>query len=341
MNVSKQVVCMGIDLGKNNFHIFAVNQAGKEVFRKQRTRSKLLPFLAQQPPCLIGLEACGGANYWSREIKKLGHEVNQMAPQFVKPYVKGNKNDYHDAEAICEAVSRPGMRFVSCKTIAQQDLQSLHRVRQSLVKSRTALSNQIRGLLAEYGLVISRGLSQVRKRVPEILEDADNDLSPLFRQLLARQLEFFRELDVQIGEMSDQIEQVCRQDEASRRLMTIPGLGAQTATAIVAAYGNAGHYRDARGFAASIGLVPRQHSTGGKPTLLGISKRGDQYIRTLLIHGARAVITHLGDKQDKRSRWLRHLVERRGVNRAAVALANKNARIAWALLQRGESYQAA
>ncbi len=341
MNSSKQISRIGIDLGKNLFHLFGVNQAGKPVLRKKLKRKKLLDFLVQLPQCLIGMEACGGSNYWAREISKLGHEVKLMAPQFVKPYVKGNKNDYNDAEGVCEAVGRPTMRFVEIKTIEQQDIQALHRIRQSQVKSRTALGNQIRGLLAEYGIVIRKGLSQIRTRIPEIQEDGENGLTMRFRGWLSQQLEAFRALDSQIKAFSREIEVICHEDEASSRIKAIPGLGAQGATAIVAAYGNAGHYSDSRQFAASIGLVPRQHSTGGKPTLLGISKRGDKYIRTLLILGARAVITHLGDKQDKRSRWLRNLVERRGVNRAAVALANKNARTIWALLRRGEQYQVA
>lgn len=339
MNDSKQVSTVGIDLGKSIFHLFGVNQAGKPVLRKKLKRNSLLSYLVPLPKCTIGMEACGGSNHWAREISKLGHDVKLIAPQFVKPYVKGNKNDYNDAEGICEAVSRPTMRFVEIKTIEQQDIQALHRIRQSRVKSRTAMNNQIRGLLAEYGLVIDQGLSRIRKRVPEILEDAENGLTTRFRCWLSQQLEAFIELDRQIKGYSKEIDVACQENEASSRIKAIPGLGSQGATAVVAAYGNAGHYSDGRQLAASIGLVPRQHSTGGNSVLLGISKRGDKYIRTLLIHGARAVITHLGDKQDRRSRWLRRLVERRGVNRAAVALANKNARTIWAMLTRGEHYR--
>lgn len=341
MNNSKEVSRIGIDLGKNVFHLFGVNAAGKPVLRKKLKRNALLGYLVNLPKCLIGAEACGGSNHWAREITKLGHEVRLMAPQFVKPYVKGNKNDYNDAEGICEAVSRPTMRFVEIRTIEQQDVQALHRIRQSQVKSRTALGNQIRGLLAEYGIVVAKGLSRIRNQIPEILEDGENGLTMRFRGYLAQQLAAFRDLDAQIKGYSKEIEIICQENEASRRIKEVPGLGAQGATAIVAAFGNASHYSDGRQFAASLGLVPRQHSTGGKSVLLGISKRGDKYIRTLLIHGARAVITHLGDKQDKRSRWLRKLVEKRGVNRAAVALANKNARVIWVLLRRGEHYQAA
>lgn len=341
MKDSKRVARVGIDLGKMVFHLCCANQAGKPVLHKKLTRKGLLGYLAQMPPCLVAMEACGGSHYWAREIGKLGHEVRLIAPQFVKPYVKSNKNDFNDAEGIAEAASRPTMRFVQPKSIEQLDVQALHRIRQSQVKSRTALSNQIRGLLAEYGIVIGKGLSQTRKRIPEILEDAENALTDRFRRWLAQQLEAFRALDKQIKAYTQEIALLCKADEACRRIEAIPGLGPQGATAIVAAFGNARHYSDGRQFAASIGLVPRQNTTGGRPMLLGISKRGDKYIRCLLIHGARAVIAHLGDKQDKRSRWLKSLVERRGVNRAAVALANKNARTIWALLSRGEHYQAA
>ncbi len=339
MNFNKQVVRVGIDLGKNVFHLVGVNVAEKEVLRKKLKRKGFLSYIANLPSCQIVMEACGGANHWAREIEKLGHEVKLIAPQFVKPYVQGNKNDFKDAAGICEAASRPQMRYVEVKTIEQQDIQALHRIRQSLVKSRTALSNQIRGLLAEYGIVVAQGLSRIRREIPEILEDAENGLTERFRGYLAQQLEAFRDLDRQINEYTKEIECVCKQDEACERIKEVPGLGAQGATAIVAAYGKAGQYDNGRLFAAGLGLVPRQHTTGDKPVLMGISKRGDSYIRTLLIHGARAVITHLGEKQDKRSRWLRKLVERRGVNRAAVALANKNARTIWAMLQSGERYR--
>jgi len=339
MNDSKEVIRVGMDLGKNVFHLIGVDAAEKPVLRKKLKRNNLLRFIANLPSCLIVMEACGGANHWGREIIKLGHEVKLIAPQFVKPYVDGNKNDFNDAAGICEAASRPKMRYVEIRTIEQQDIQALHRIRQSLVKSRTAMSNQIRGLLAEYGIVMGQGLSRIRRQIPELLEDAENGLSMRFRGYLAQQLDAFRDLDKQIKGYTKEIEMVCREDEACERIKEVPGLGAQGATAIVASYGKAGQYKDGRRFAASLGLVPRQHTTGDKPVLMGISKRGDTYIRTLLIHGARAVITHLGEKQDKRSRWLRKLVERRGVNRAAVALANKNARTIWAMLQSGAHYR--
>lgn len=341
MKISKKFVRMGIDLGKNTFHLFGVEESGSTVVRKKLRRKQLLAYIANLPPCLVGMEACGGSHYWAREITSLGHTVRLISPQFVKPYVKGNKNDYNDAEGICEAMGRPNMRFVSIKSIEQQDIQGLHRIRQSVVKQRTALSNQIRGLLGEYGIVVAQGISQVRSRIPEILEDGENGLTDRFRSWLAELLEAFRVLDERIKKYDREIQRAHAANEASQRLSTIEGVGPQSATAILATYGDCKQYSDGRQFAACIGLVPRQHTTGGKPLLLGISKRGDKYIRTLLIHGARSVIKRIEGKEDQRSQWLQSLVARRGKNKAAVALANKNARIIWALLSRGECYRAA
>ena len=332
---------MGIDLGKNTFHLFGVGKTGSMVVKKKLRRNQLLEYFVNISPCLIGMEACGGSNYWARELTKLGHEVKLINPQFVKPYVKGNKNDYNDAEGICEAVGRPNMRFVTIKTIEQQDIQGLHRIRQSVVKQRTALSNQIRGLLGEYGIVIAKGISQVRTRIPEILEDGENVLTDRFRSWLSEMLEAFRTLDERIKEYDRVIQREHATNEACQRIGAIEGIGPQGATAIVATCGDGKQYSNGRQFAASIGLVPRQHTTGDRPRLLGISKRGDKYIRTLLIHGARSVINRIEGKNDRRSRWLQSLVARRGKNKAAVALANKNARIIWAMLSRGEDYRAA
>lgn len=264
-----------------------------------------------------------------------------MAPQFVKPYVKTNKNDMADAEAICEAVSRPNMRFVSVKTVEQQAVLSLHRVRQGLVKARTAQSNQIRGLLAEFGLVLPKGVGQIAQRIPEILEDAGNGLPGMFRQLIARLLAHFNDLHRQVLELETQIKAWHRENPASQRLAEIPGIGPITATAMVASVGNARDFGNGRQLAAWLGLVPKQHSTGGKSVLLGISKRGDSYLRTLLIHGARAAILAVQRKADMTDRWLTNLLQRRNPNIAAVALANKNARIVWALLAHDRNYQSA
>jgi transposase len=343
MKTSKNAVRLGIDLGKNTFHVFGVDERGEQVVKRKLRRGQLLGFLANLPPTRIGMEACSGAHHWAREIEPLGHEVRLMAVQFVKPYVKGNKNDYNDAEAICEAVSRPGMRFVTVKSVEQQDMQALHRIRQGAVRARTALGNQIRGLLAEYGIVVAQQLGQLRRAIPQILEDAENGLTDFFRALLAQQYEQLVEWDRRIEGYDHQIESLFRSHEACGRIAAVEGVGAVGATALVAAFGDARQFASGRQFAAALGLVPRQHSTGGKSRLLGISKRGDRYIRTLLVHGARAVVQAVlaKDKTDARSLWIKRLVADRGKNRATVALANKNARIIWALLTRGETYRVA
>jgi transposase len=267
--------------------------------------------------------------------------VKLMAPQFVKPYVKTNKNDAADAEAICEAVIRPSMRFVATKSIEQQAVLALHRARQGFVKARTAQANQIRGLLAEYGIVIPQGLSHIGKRVPMIVEDGESELPGVFRQLMQRLVEHLKEIDRQVLELEAQIQLWHRENEASRKLAYIPGIGPITASALVASIGDAKSFANGRQLAAWLGLVPRQHSSGGKQVLLGISKRGDIYLRTLLILGARAVIRILERKTDCTQTWLKRLLARRNSNVAAVALANKNARIVWALLAHGREYDAA
>ncbi len=265
---------------------------------------------------MIAMEACGSSNYWGREIAKLGHEVRLINPQYVKPYIKRNKNDYIDAEAICEAASRPNIRFVSVKRVAQQDGQSLYRVRQSTIKAHTALVTQIRGLLGEYGLVIAQRGAWVRRRVPEILEDAENGLTDLFRRWLSDLYEDLRRLDERVKDYDRKIQLLFHEHEDSQRLVPMEEVGIQTATVVVSSYGQAKEFKNDRRFAASVGLVPRQHTTGGKPRLLGISMRGDRYIRTLLIHGARAVVRTVERKQDARSRWIQWLIKERGMNRA-------------------------
>lgn len=343
MNDSKTVVRLGIDLGKNNFHLWGVDEAEQVVLKKKLRRGKFLEQLANMPPCLVGMEACGGAHHWAREIAKHGHEVKLMAPQFVKPYVKSNKNDYNDAEGICEAVGRPNMRFVAVKSVEQQNLLSLHRIRQAAVKARTAQVNQIRGLLAEYGIVVGKGIGQVRRCLPTILEEAENRLPDLLRALLGELYEQWCEQDERISGYDRRINALFKEQEASQRIEAVEGVGPLGATAIVATFGDGKQFGNARQFSAALGLVPRQHSTGGEARLLGISKRGDRYIRTLLVHGARSVVNAVltKNKGDARSRWIRRIATERGKNRAAVALANKNARIIWALLSRGETYKAA
>lgn len=331
---------IGLDIAKQVFQVHGVDRTGKTVLRKQLKRGQVLAFFANLPPALVGIEACAGAHYWARELIKLGHDARLIAPQFVKPYVKGNKNDANDAEAICEAVGRPSMRFVPLKSPEQQDIQMLHRIRQNLVKQRTAAANQTRGLLGEYGLVVAEGLHHLRRRLPEILEDAENGLSPLARRLFADRYDRLVDLDRQIEAYQQQIEAVCRQSPACRQLLAIPGIGPITATAMVAGLGDGQAFANGRQVAAWLGIVPRQDSSGGKPRLLGISKRGDTYLRTLLIHGARAVVRAAMRKDDAHSRWIQALVQRRNANIAAVAVANKTARTIWAMLIRGEDYRA-
>jgi transposase len=282
-----KVTTIGIDLAKNVFQVHGVDERGKAVLRKQLKRKDVAAFFARIEPCLIGMEACGSAHYWARKLTELGHTVRLMAPQFVKPYVKTNKNDRNDAEAICEAVSRPNMRYVPVKTPESQALLALHRGRQGFVKARTAQGNQIRGLLAEFGIVIAKGIGHVTKRLPEILEDGENGLPGLMRQLIQRLGEHLKELDRQVQELEREIQLWHRQSPASCRLAEIAGIGPLTATALVASVGDARSFRNARQLPAWMGLVPRQNSSGGKPSLKGISKRGDVYLRTLLIHGAR------------------------------------------------------
>jgi len=328
MNIKR----IGIDLAKQVFQLHGVDHQEKPVLRKQLRRNQMLTYFAKLSPCLIGIEACSSSHYWARELQKLGHTVKLMAPQFVKPYVKGNKNDANDAEAICEAVARPNMRFVAIKTIEQQDIQAVHRIRSGLVQQRTAKVNQIRGLLAEYGIVIERRVETLRKALPLLLEDAENGLSFDFRALLQSLQQDLITLDDRTSEMDKKILQLANSNSTAKRLQQIPGIGPIIATALICAIGDGKQFKRGRDLAAWLGLTPRQHSSGGKDCLLGISKRGDAYLRTLLIHGARAVLRVADKKDDSRSRWLQNLCSRRNKNIAAVALANKNARIVWALL---------
>jgi len=326
-----EVTTIGIDLAKNVFQVHGVDVQGKVELKKQLKRDQMASFFANLRPCLIGMEACGSAHHWARKLQALGHTVKLMAPQFVKPYVKTNKHDAADAEAICEAVRRPTMRFVPIKNVEQQALLALHRARQGMVKARTAQANQIRGLLSEFGLIVPQGIGNITKCVPALLDEAQTELPGMFRELVSRLLEHLKELDRQVGEMEVQIQAWHRANAWSRKLEKIPGIGPITASALIAAIGDAKNFANGRQLAAWLGLVPKQHSTGGKANLLGISKRGDTYLRTLLIHGARAVIRQAQRKVNAPG-WLPQLLGRRNKNVAAVALANKNARIVWALL---------
>lgn len=333
------ITTLGIDIAKTVFHLHGTDAQGKIVLRKRLRRNQLLTFMQQLPPCRVGMEACGGAHYWARKFQEYGHAVKLMAPQYVKPYVKTNKNDYNDAEGINEAVSRPSMRFVGIKSCQQQDIQALHRVRSRLMQIRTALANHIRGLLMEYGIVVEKQIGQLRKGLPLILEDASNELSSDMRAMFAELYEELVELDERIQQKDKAILTVHRASELCQRLGEVEGVGPLTATAFVSSVGDAKMFKRGRDCSAWLGLVPRQYSTGGKTVLGSISKRGDRYLRTNLIHGARSVISKAEGKTDPRSRWIQQLKARVGMNKACVALANKNARILWALMASGEHYR--
>ena len=334
-----KIATVGIDLAKNVFQVHGVNVCGKAVLKKQLKRHQVIEFFATMTPCLIGMEACGGAHYWARRLQAYGHIVKLMAPHFVKPYVKTNKNDAADAEAICEAVSRPNMRFVPIKNAEQQAVLALHRARQGFVKARTAQVNQIRGLLAEFGLVIPKGIAHIAAHVPELIEDADNELPGPFRQLIQRLMEHLKELDRQTVEIEAQIVTWHRNNALSRKLAAVPGIGPITASALVATVGDAKNFANGRQLAAWLGLVPRQNSSGGKNVLLGISKRGDTYLRTLLVHGARAAVNAAQRMKARIGGWLGGILSRKNKNIAVVALANKNARIVWALLAHDREFR--
>ena len=334
-----KITTIGIDLAKNVFQVHGVDERGKMVLRKQLKRKDVTSFFANLPPCLIGMEACGSAHHWARELTKFGHTVRLMAPQFVKPYVKTNKSDRNDAEAICEAVARPNMTFVPVKTAEQQAVLGLHRGRQGFVKGRTAQANQIRGLLGEFGIVIPQGIGHIAKRLPEILEDGENGLPGMMRQLLRGLGENLKYLEQQVKELERQIKLWHAGNEQSRKVEKIGGIGALTATAFVATVGDAKSFKNARQVPAWLGMVPRHGGTGGKVRMGSISKRGDVYLRTLLIHGARTVLRHVERKPEQADEWLKKLIARRNKNIAAVALAAKNARIAWALLAHERSYE--
>jgi transposase len=329
---------VGLDIAKNVFHLYSLGPDGK-VIKKKLKRKELLSFFANYPASEIGLEACGGAHHWARELTQLGHQVVLLNARYVKSFVVGNKNDFNDAQAIFDAVSRPNKRVVTVKTIEQQDMQLVHKVRQGIVDQRTALVNQIRGLLSERGLVMPQGIHQARAHLAGILEDAENGLTALCREVLTDQYEKLKQLDAEIKAMDQRINRLCQDNELSQRFLAVPGVGPITATMVAADLGQGKGYESGRDYAASLGIVPRQHSSGDKPVYLGISKRGNRYLRTLLIHGARSVLKHCAGKSDQLSTWLQALIARRGFNKAAVALANKNARILWAMASRGQEYQ--
>lgn len=331
---------VGVDLAKNIFQLHGADSKGKTVWKRQLSRDKWLKviFASVKPGAVIGMEACTGAHHWSRILISKGYEVKIIPPQFVKPFVKSNKNDANDAQAICEAMARPNMYPVKVKTIEQQDMQAIHRVRNEIKNHRIAKANQIRGLVAEYGLVAPKELSSLRRAIPDWLEDADNGLTLFFRQLLQGLYEDLSSMDKRMVELDKQIAVIAQQNPTAKRLQQLRGVGPLIATALVATMGDAKQYRKGRDMAAAIGLTPRQHSSGGKDRLLGISKRGDAYLRCLLVHGARSAMRTAKDKDDRLSRWITNLQDRRHANVAACAMANKMVRMAWAMMTKGVDY---
>ncbi len=330
---------IGLDLAKYTFEVHAVDHDEKVVLRKTLRRDAVAQFFAELEPCVVGMEACCGSHYWARVLTDLGHEVRLISPQFVKPYVKSNKNDRNDAEAICEAVGRPSMRFVPPKSPEQLEIQAVHRIRQRVVANRTRLVNQVRGLLGEHGIVVPRDINRIRRALSEIADGPSGGFGELFVDMLRDIREELIELDARLAGYNQRIKRLFRSSEMCHRIGQIEGIGPITATALVAAVGDKSCFKNGRQFAAWLGLVPKQHSSGGKARLFGISKRGDRYLRTMLIHGARAVLGRSAGKTDTRSQWINRMRERRHPNVVAVALANKMARIVWSLLSSDQEYR--
>lgn len=332
---------IGLDTAKNVFQVHGVDESGCVTIRKRLRRAQVTDFFANMPVCIIGLEASQGAHHWARVLETFGHTVRIIAPQLVKPYAQPQKNDANDAAAICEAISRPQMRFVAVKTVEQQDMQALHRVRSRLIGTRTQIGNQIRGLLAEYGIVLPQHLTHVRKALPQLTEEAETRLSGFAKRLFTTIYEELCALDERIGVIEAELKQAFQQNALCQRIAEVEGVGPVTATAVVAAISNGNTFQNGRQFAAWLGLVPRQNSSGEKQRLSGITKRGDCYLRTLLVHGSRSVVFRASKKEDARSKWIAEKQKKLGTAKACVAVANKNARIIWALLAHDEPYRRA
>lgn len=335
------ITTVGIDLAKNVFELCGLDAEGEVVFRRRVRRETVLRTVSELPLCVIGIEACTGAFYWQRRFEEHGHEVRIIAAQHVKPFARRQKNDRNDAEAIAVAIRQPRMRFVPKKTIEQQDIQTLHRARRRLVNHRTALVCQMRGILLDRGIAFGQSITRARRMIPEIIADRSNELSDMCRDILSSLLAFMHEIDARIRAFDKCIDRVFRENVACQRIAKIRGVGPKTATAVIAAVGTGRDFDNGRHMAAWLGLVPRQHSSGNRCVLMGISKRGDRHLRTLLVHGARAVVRTAAGKTDRFSLWINDLKERRGMNRAIIAVANRNARIIWALLNSGEEYRPA
>ena len=334
-----QIASIGIDLGKTTFHLVALGERNKVLFRKKFSRAQLLAYTAKITSSLIGLEACAGSHFMGARLREQGHEVRLIPAQFVKPYRKSNKNDFKDAEAIAEAARKENMHFVQIKTQEQLDIQAMHRVRDRLVQRRTALINEIRGFLLDRGITFAADAIHLRKNLPGVIEDAEQNLTPRLRWLLDRMWQEWKQVELDIEAMSDELERISEENELCRRLRKIPGFGPLVSTATVAAIGNGAAFGCGRDFAAWVGVVPRQYSTGGKQKLLGISKRGNRYLRRMLIHGARAVLFRVKYDTGGFGEWFRGLAQRAPRNKVVVAIANKLARMAWAVLSSGKEYQ--
>lgn len=330
---------IGVDISKSVFYLHGVDAKGKEVLRKKLYRDEFLEHFVSLKRCRVVMEACAGSNHWAREIAKLGHETKLIAPQYVRPYVKRNKNDWKDAEAIAEASQRPNMRYVPQKSAGQQDIQNLHRIRERMVKHRTALINEARAQLHEYGVVLPKSRQNFEKRYMETLVKESSRLSSLCFDTLSGLWSEYLELKKRIVELERKLKTICREHPECQKLITMPGVGYLTATAMLAAVADVSVFKNGRSLAAWIGLTPREVSTGGKQRLFGISKRGDKYLRKLLVHGARVTLRHLAKYKDQTSVWATNLKQQKGSNKAAVALANKNARVIFALLSKGEVYK--
>lgn len=333
------ITLIGIDLAKNIFQICGVNQAGKSVFNRQVRRAKLMALLNNYPESIIAMEACSGSNYWGRELKNQGHQVMLIPPQHVKPFVKGNKNDRNDAFAITEAARRPGLHCVTPRTLAQTDMIQVHRLRERLVTQRTALINQLRGFLNEYGIVISQGKEKLLAVLPKLLDDTENGLTPSARNLFQKVLEEWQHINELVRQYDKNIKQQAQSNEDAQRLMAIRGVAETIATAAIAHAGNGSAYKNGRHFSANLGLVPKEHSSGGHQKLSRITKRGNRYLRRLLIQGSWSVIRYAHKSDDRLSRWAKQVMDRRGKHKAVIAVANKLARIIWSMLYHKTEYR--
>lgn len=337
----KNITVLGIDIAKRVFQLHGVDERGKAVLKRQVSRSELRNTIARLPACLIAMEACSGSSYWAREFRVMGHEVKLIAPQFVKPFVKSNKNDAADAEAIAEAVQRPSMRFVTAKEVPHQDIQSLHMIRKRMVTARVSLTNELHGVLIEYGIVLPLSRKKMKSAIEQLIDPEDARLSGEMKDLMRLMLEELHAAEERIAKLDRKVKELSESNEVCKRLKEIPGVGPLISTALFSSVVDANAFKNGRQMSAWMGLVPRQHSTGGKNTLLGISKRGDSYLRQLLIHGARSVVQNAKSKEDRLNRWIVEKERTRGWNKTVVAVANKTARTAWVLMARGEHYQAA